>query len=107
MQQSGEPVGDVHDLVAARRADAPHAIGVALRTLGSLTAPSAAVDVLGEAVEVLECSEARLEYAHALAAFGGALRRAGARRDAREPLRLALELSVECDATGLRERVRQ
>ena len=65
------------------------------------------LDDLQEAVDVLEGSPARLELAKALAALGAALRRARRRRDAREPLRRALELASACCGAGaLAEHVR-
>jgi DNA-binding CsgD family transcriptional regulator len=47
---------------------------------------------------------ARLEHARALLDLGAALRRARKLRDAREPLRQALDLAVRCDAQPLAER---
>ena len=55
---------------------------------------------------MLEGSPARLEQARALADLGAALRRAGRRVDAREPLRAALELAHACGATALEETAR-
>jgi DNA-binding CsgD family transcriptional regulator len=48
-----------------------------------------------------------LELAHSLTEWGAALRRAGARSTAREPLRRALDLAARCGATPLAERARQ
>jgi DNA-binding NarL/FixJ family response regulator len=81
-------------------------MGVALRTVAALGRSADAVEPLREAVEVLEASELRLEHAYALHDLGAALRRAGARREARVPLRVALELAVACDAARLRDRAR-
>jgi DNA-binding CsgD family transcriptional regulator len=55
---------------------------------------------------VLASSPARLEYAHALAALGSALRRSRRPSEGREPLRRALELADVCGASGLAEHVR-
>ena len=55
----------------------------------------------------LEGSEARLEHAHALCDLGASLRRERARRDAREPLREALDLAVRCGAAALARRARE
>jgi DNA-binding NarL/FixJ family response regulator len=62
------------------------------------------VELLTEAVEVLEDSPAVLEHARALADLGAARRRRGERSNAREPLRLALDLAHRCGATALVER---
>ncbi len=57
--------------------------------------------LLEQAVDVLSGSRARLEYAKALAALGGAMRRHRRPADAREPLRRALELAAACGAEAL------
>ena len=49
----------------------------------------------------------RLELAYSLTEWGAALRRAGARTAAREPLRRALDLAARCGATPLAERARE
>jgi DNA-binding NarL/FixJ family response regulator len=54
----------------------------------------------------MEGTPARLEHARAVAALGTAMRRFGRPTDAREPLRRALELASQCDATLLVEEVR-
>jgi DNA-binding CsgD family transcriptional regulator len=53
---------------------------------------------------VLADSQWRLEYAKALVELGGALRRANKRSEAREQLRLGLELAHKLGATGLEDR---
>lgn len=81
-----------------RRFGAPRALGMALRAQ-ALTGPLAdRVDVLWEAVAVLEASQARLEHARTLLELGAALRRVGHREDARRPLREALDLANRCGA---------
>jgi DNA-binding NarL/FixJ family response regulator len=55
---------------------------------------------------VLEGSAAHLEHAKALLALGGALRRGRRPAEAREPLRLALEVADRCGAGGVVERAR-
>ena len=55
---------------------------------------------------MLESAPARLERAKALAALGGALRRARRPTEAREPLREALEVAEICGATALVESTR-
>jgi DNA-binding CsgD family transcriptional regulator len=82
---------------------APGTVGPVLRTLGALVGE---LDVLAEAVAVLEGSRARLELAKALADHGAALRRDRRPSEARDPLRRALELADACGADGPVERVR-
>jgi DNA-binding CsgD family transcriptional regulator len=88
------------DVRAARAFGAPLAIGTALRT-AALVARGDRIEQLREAANVLERSEARLEYAHTLVELGAALRRSGHRSDAREPLTIGLELARECGASPL------
>jgi DNA-binding NarL/FixJ family response regulator len=90
------------EVTVARRWGAPRAIGIALRVQG-LTAGGDGLTLLEEAAAVLAASPARLEHARALADLGAALRRAGRRADAREPLRAALELAQRCGASALAE----
>ncbi|MBJ7521331.1 MAG: AAA family ATPase [Solirubrobacteraceae bacterium] len=92
-------------LERARAWGAPGTVGSALQVLGTVQR-DAGLDTLQEAVEVLDTSAARLESAKALAALGGALRRARRPSDAREPLRRALDVASACDAHGLVEHVR-
>ena len=91
------------ELAKARAFGAPRAIGRALRVLGTLRRDE---EQLREAVEVLSGSRARLEYAKALAALGGAMRRSRQTTEARDPLRRALELASACGADGLAAHVR-
>ncbi|MGH2899960.1 MAG: helix-turn-helix transcriptional regulator, partial [Solirubrobacteraceae bacterium] len=76
----------------------PGAIGAALRVQGLIDGD---VDVLRSAVDRLADSPLRVEHATALADLGAALRRHGARRDARQPLLVALDLARDCGAEGL------
>jgi DNA-binding CsgD family transcriptional regulator len=82
------------DLRRCRTFGDPRPLGVALRAAGELA----------ESVEVLRASPARLELALSLFEHGAALRRAGRRTDAREPLREAVELAAACGATTLAAR---
>ena len=84
------------ELSAARRFGANTTIGISLRTAGLVERGNSSIECLREAVAHLERSPARLEYARALADLGGALRRAGKRRDAQQTLRLALDLADRC-----------
>jgi DNA-binding NarL/FixJ family response regulator len=95
------------DLGLARRIGQARGIGLALRRLGLIAGGSDGIDALREAVSVLESSPARLEHARALVSLGSSLRRAGARREAREHLSAGLELARECGAVRLADRARE
>jgi DNA-binding CsgD family transcriptional regulator len=88
-------------LALARHADAPRAIGSALRASALIASNPERARLLSEAVAVLETSEARLEHAHALCELGTALRQERSSKAAREPLRIGLDLAVRCGATAL------
>ena len=79
----------------------PRGLAEALRVLASVRRDEA-VALLSEAVAAVEDSTARLEHARSLAALGTALRHDGRTAEAREPLRLALELAEVCGASMLR-----
>jgi DNA-binding CsgD family transcriptional regulator/tetratricopeptide (TPR) repeat protein len=81
-------------LAYARRFGTPGYIGQALTVSGVLAGGAAGLDQLHEAVAELERSPARRELARALVELGGALRRAGQRVAAREPLRRALDIAA-------------
>jgi DNA-binding CsgD family transcriptional regulator len=81
----------------ARQFGAPRALGRALRILGTLEGETGGT-ALQESVDVLSTSPAKLEHAKALAALGSLTRRSGSPREAREPLRQALELAAVCGA---------
>jgi DNA-binding CsgD family transcriptional regulator len=79
-------------------------LGVALRSVGMLEPGAGGLTSLEQAAAVLAGSPARLEHAHAQLELGAALRRAGRRADAREPLRLALDSARECGADAFAAR---
>jgi len=89
------------ELELARPFGAAHPIGAALRLAGLAEGGSAGIALLEEAVAVLERSPAVLARARALIDLGAALRRAGERAAARDPLRLGLDLAHRCGATAL------
>jgi DNA-binding CsgD family transcriptional regulator/Flp pilus assembly protein TadD len=93
------------ELELARAWGSPGTVGRVLRTLGR-TRGEAGMKDIQDAIDVLEGTPARLEHARAVAALGTAVRRFGRPTDAREPLRRALELASQCDATLLVEEVR-
>jgi DNA-binding CsgD family transcriptional regulator len=90
----------------AREAGGLRGVGVALRVQGALAEGVDAIALLREAVDTLAGTRARLQLAHALAELGAALRRANRRKEAREPLREALEIAHRCGAAPLEERAR-
>lgn len=94
---------ELHD---ARRVGRPRAVGVALRALGLLAGGDEGLELLADAERTLADSPARLEHARALVELGAALRRAGRRTAARDPLRAGLDSAVACGALRLAERAR-
>jgi DNA-binding CsgD family transcriptional regulator len=86
---------------------APGSLSFALRAAGMIRGGEEGLELLREAAAVGDGCEARYEYARSLAEYGAALRRAGRRRDAREPLRAALELADRCGALRTAARARE
>ena len=95
-----------NELSAARRFGAHGTLGISLRAAGVIERGSVGIDYLREAVAQLERSPARLELARARADLGGALRRAGKRREAQLELRQALDLADRCGGKEVAERAR-
>ena len=95
------------ELQLARRFGAPRPIGVALRAAGLIEGRAAGIELLGEAVSVLEHSPAALEYARALIDLGAAVRRDGRRTAAREPLRRGLDMAHRFGAVLLERQARE
>jgi DNA-binding CsgD family transcriptional regulator/Flp pilus assembly protein TadD len=89
------------ELERCRAFGAQAPLGASLRTLGVIERGDPGIELLEEAVADLERSPARLEHALALVELGAAIRRAGRRADAREPLRQALELARVCGADAV------
>jgi len=89
------------ELADARRNGRPRGLGVALRRAALITGD---IDLLHEAVAVLDGSPAQLEHARALVELGAAQRRANDRLGAREPLRAGLDLAQRCGAIRLADR---
>ncbi len=92
------------ELDDARAIAAPRALGSVLRVCGLVERGDEGLVLLREAVAVLEGSASRLEHARALVDLGAALRRSGARADAREPLREGLTVAQRCGARALASR---
>ena len=92
------------ELELARAFGAPGAIGIALRAAGLARPGAQGIECLHEAVATLERSSAKLEHVRALTDLGAALRRAGRRAEARQPLRAALDGALRYGATALAQR---
>lgn len=90
----------------ARRFGAPRPLGEALRAQGLVEGGERGIELLTEAVEVLERSAAALEHGRALVDLGASVRRTGHPVEAREHLRGALDLLSRTSATVLRDRAR-
>jgi DNA-binding CsgD family transcriptional regulator len=95
------------ELEIARALGLPRAEGVALRAAGLLAGGGDGVELLRASVGALRRAPAAYEQARALTELGAALRRAGHRADAREPLREALELARGCGAERLSARAEE
>ncbi len=85
-------------VVAAERYGAAYAISAALRAHGLALGGLEGIGRLGEAVRAAEAEGAWLHLASALLDLGAALRREGHQRDARDPLRRAVELASRSGA---------
>jgi ATP/maltotriose-dependent transcriptional regulator MalT len=94
-------------LQRARELGQSRGIGVALRAHARVAGGEQGLAELGESVELLRTSPARLELAHSLVELGAALRRAGQRAASREPLREGLALAQRCGAQALVDVARQ
>lgn len=94
-------------LETARRWGTPGARGEALSGIARFDETADTVEVLREAVGLLERSPARLVHAQAVVHLGSALRRRGSRRESRAPLREGLALAHACGASGLAAHARQ
>jgi DNA-binding CsgD family transcriptional regulator len=88
------------DAVSLARAwDVPSLLAEALRVAGLVTGGPSGLALLQEASATADVGESPIERANARTALGGALRRAGRRAEARQPLRDAVEIAL---ATGAR-----
>jgi len=81
----------------------PRVVGNALGDLAAVGSPSR-IETLERSVELLSGGSAPLELARAVLDLGAALRRAGRRVDARQPLRHALDLASRAGAAPLADR---
>lgn len=85
----------------------PRSIGIALRAVGLVEGGERGAALLREAVATVDPSGARLEHARALVDLGAALRRAGARAEARDRLKAGMDLAHRCGARALAERAHE
>jgi DNA-binding CsgD family transcriptional regulator len=90
----------------ARGFGRPRGLGVALRAAGLAEGGERGLDLLAEAVEVLQRSEAPVELARALTDHGAALRRAGQRMQARAQLERGLDLAHHFGARRIAHQAR-
>ncbi|MFD8543273.1 AAA family ATPase [Streptomyces sp. NPDC059649] len=88
------------ELELARRCRIPRAVGVALHTAGRVAGAARGLELLAEAVSILERTPAELELARALRTFGCELLRRDDKPGARTALRRGLDLAVRCGATA-------
>ncbi len=95
------------ELAAARRWGERSRIGAALRAVGVAQGGEAGLETLREATSILAGSGAVLEGWQARLELGAALRRAGRRGEAREPLHAVAAEAAEAGAEGLAERARE
>jgi DNA-binding CsgD family transcriptional regulator len=94
------------EVTLAEEFGGPRALGIALRAASLAEGGARGIELLRDAVGVLERSDAGLEQARAMTDLGAALRRAGQRAESRELLRPALDLAHRCGALVLTERAR-
>ena len=94
-------------IVHAERWGAPATIAQVLRARAVAAEGAARVELLHEAVAVLDGSPRRFQRAEALSELGTALRRQHRGVEAREPLREALELARRCGAARLARRTQE
>ena len=94
------------ELRLAQELGTPRAIGIAQHALAIAGPAEERQERLEEAIATLESSAARLELARVTCELGADLRRRGERSAARDVLRRAHTLALECGATRLANRAR-
>jgi DNA-binding NarL/FixJ family response regulator len=95
------------EVEASRRMGTSRSLGIALRAHALVGEEAESVARLGEAVDALARSAARVEHARALVDLGGALRRRGHTAEARRTLRRGLDAAAACGAWAIGERARE
>ncbi|WP_170323024.1 BTAD domain-containing putative transcriptional regulator [Acrocarpospora macrocephala] len=83
----------------------PRAVGRALRFAASVESRPHRLEMLAESVRLLAGTQANLEHAKSLHAFGAALAESGHLADARARLAAALDLAALCGARPLQDAV--
>lgn len=91
-------------LASAKRWGTPTAIANGLRADAAVRGGAEGISLLEEAVALQVGGPARVQRAHALVELGEALRREGARAQARAPLREGFRLARQCGAARLAKR---
>jgi DNA-binding NarL/FixJ family response regulator len=97
----------VEELALARGTELPRPEAVALTALGLVEGGDDGIDMLREALALLDGSEWRLERARTLVELGAALRRAKLRTEARTHLTAGLDLAQRCGAVRLAQRAEE
>ncbi|MER8185231.1 AAA family ATPase [Kitasatospora sp. NPDC094015] len=92
------------ELALARRWGVPEAVGAALRALALATGGQQGLELLREAVRMLEGSPARFRHAQALADLGAQLRRSGRVAEARGHLKEAATAAHGLGAAAVADR---
>jgi len=95
-----EPLA-AEEVERARRRGTSRALGIALRAQGLVASGPRRLELLGEAVEALESSPARLDFARAGCDYGTGLLRAGKRAAGRDLLQRSHKIATDCGARGL------
>jgi DNA-binding CsgD family transcriptional regulator len=91
-------------LAWARRWGVPSSLAHVMRGVAAARGGDEGVELLREAVDLLDGSPRRLERVHVLVDLGATLRAQGRRREARAPLREALQLARRCGAVRAAKR---
>jgi DNA-binding CsgD family transcriptional regulator len=94
-------------LTHARRWGAPGTVSHVLRGVAAVRGGNEEIDLLKQAVTMLDGSPRLLERAHTLVDLGSAIRRRGHRAEARSPLREGLKVARRCGAVRLAKRAQQ
>jgi DNA-binding CsgD family transcriptional regulator len=95
------------ELALARQTRLAHVLGRALRVRGLVVGGAEGIDVLHEACDILAATDHRLEHLRARVDLGAALRRSGARREARDVLADARAEAAALGCRALAERAAQ
>ncbi|MEX2551562.1 MAG: AAA family ATPase [Actinomycetota bacterium] len=94
-------------LVAARTWGAPRIVAMTLRSAAAIKGGEHGLDLLSEAVALMDESQALLVQAQCQVDYGAALRRAGKRNESFAPLRRGLEIAYRCQAKPLIQQARE